>query len=132
MPQNRLQRLIQDWLDAHPGETLADLARRGAIRPSTMYSLARTEQRRQTPHPDTIAALSRALDVSEEEVRAAAGDAAGYGQPPSEDDPLLVELADRARTLPEARRRELLALAKAMMADARAQESGRGTERRRR
>lgn len=77
-PMNSLQKLISDYLSDHPDESYSSIARRGGMSRSTVYSLATIEQRRQTPHPDTIKKLSRGMDMLESVVKAAAGDAAGY------------------------------------------------------
>lgn len=121
---NRLQRLIRDYLDSHPGETLTSIAKRGGVPKSTVQNIASTEQRRQTPYPDTIKGLAKGLGLSFEEVKAAAGDAAGYGASTGERDRLLVELEEYAAPLTEDRRRELIALAKFLLQQERAQASG--------
>jgi hypothetical protein len=77
---NALQQLIADYLADNPGETYSSIARRGELPRQTVHALAKKAAPRQTPHPDTIAGLARGLQVSEEVVRRAAGEAAGYGK----------------------------------------------------
>ena len=126
MPANRLQRLIEDYLDSHAGETYASIARRGGWKSaSTVQNIATTERRRTTPHPDTIRMLAKGLEMSFDEVKVAAGDAAGYGPgEPGERDALLVELDEYAAPLSEERKRELIALARFMMQQTRDERSG--------
>ena len=75
---NDLQRLIDDYLRDNPEESYASIARRGDIPRQTVWALAKKESARQTPHPTTIAGLARGMGKSEDEVRRAAGQAAGY------------------------------------------------------
>lgn len=75
---NSLQKLIFDYLADNPGETYASIARRGALSRSTVYSAATKPERKQTPHPDTVAGLARGMSMPVSVVNAAAGDAAGY------------------------------------------------------
>lgn len=77
-PMNALQKLIFDYLADNPDENYSTIARRAGMSRSTVYSLATKQERRQTPHPDTIKALARGMGMPESVVRAAAGDAAGY------------------------------------------------------
>ena len=77
-PMNALQKLIFDYLADNPSENYSTIARRAGMSRSTVYSLATKQERRQTPHPDTIKALARGMGMHESVVRAAAGDAAGY------------------------------------------------------
>lgn len=127
---NRLQRLIRDH-KAATGETYEQIARRGGIPKSTVQNIATTEQRRQTPNPATIEGLARGLRLSIEEVRSAAGEAAGYGAPPGDRDRLLVELEEYAEPLDDERKRELIALARYMMQQSRESggDSGRQAQR---
>lgn len=75
---NSLQRLIADYLSDNPDENYSTIAQRGGMSRSTVYSLAKKEERRQTPHPETIRRLALGMGMQESVVRAAAGDAAGY------------------------------------------------------
>ena len=115
---NALQKLMADYLADHPNESYASIARRAGMSRSTVYSLATKEERRQTPHPDTIKKLAKGMDMLESVVRAAAGDAAGYksttsSELTSEQARLIVEAAshlDQERLEALARRaRHLLA-----------------------
>ena len=56
---NALQKLIADYLADNPGENYSTIARRGDMPRTTVYSLATKEERRQTPHPDTIRQLAK-------------------------------------------------------------------------
>lgn len=75
---NAVQRLIQSYIDEHPGESYASIARRAGMPRQTVYALAKRSQARQTPRPDTIKKLAKGLGTSEAVVRAAAGATAGY------------------------------------------------------
>jgi hypothetical protein len=75
---NSLQKLIFDYLADNPDETYSSIARRGNLSRSTVYSAATTPERKQTPHPDTVAGLARGMRMPVRVVSAAAGDAAGY------------------------------------------------------
>ena len=77
-PMNALQQLIFDYLASNPAENYSTIARRGDMSRSTVYSLATKAERRQTPHPDTIASLARGMNMPASVVKAAAGVAAGY------------------------------------------------------
>jgi hypothetical protein len=114
-PMNSLQKLIADYLADNHGENYSTIARRGGLPRSTVYSLATKEERRQTPHPETIRKLAKGMSMVESVVKAAAGDAAGYRSVSSElgterarliveaashlDDERLEALARRARHL---------------------------------
>lgn len=115
---NSLQRLIAGYLADNPSENYSSIARRGGLPRSTVHSIATVEERRQTPHPDTIKKLAKGMDMLESVVRAAAGDAAGYksttsSELTSEQARLIVEAAshlDQERLEALARRaRHLLA-----------------------
>lgn len=75
---NELQRLIRQYLDDNPRENLSSIARRAKMPRSTVHSLFTVEKRIQTPHPETIEALARGMNMSVDAVRRAAGGAAGY------------------------------------------------------
>lgn len=75
---NDLQQMIADFLSDHPRESYSSIARRGGIARQTVQALASKGQARQTPHPDTIAALAAGMGLPVVQVRAAAGQAAGY------------------------------------------------------
>lgn len=77
-PMNALQQLIANYLADHPDENYSTIAKRGGMSRSTVYSSATKEERRQTPHPDTIAGLAKGMEMPLSVVSAAAGDAAGY------------------------------------------------------
>lgn len=81
---NELQRLIAAHIAATPGENYATIARRARMSRSTVFALATRPRMRQTPHPDTIAALARGMQMPESRVRVAAGLAAGFGGSPRE------------------------------------------------
>ena len=73
---NPLQRLIQqrmrerDW-------SYGEVARRGGLPRSTVYTLARTRNLARPPRPATIDALAKGLDVPAAVVRAAAAQSTG-------------------------------------------------------
>lgn len=82
---NPLQRLIQQRLRER-GWSYGDVARRGGLPRSTLYTLATTLNLARPPRPATIDALARGLDVPVSVVRAAAAEATGlhyYDEPPS-------------------------------------------------
>jgi len=105
---NALQRLIADY-KADTGESYAKIAERGGLPTSTVHSLATVESRKQTPHPDTIAALAKGLRMPPSRVRSAAADAAGY--PPDVPQEMNTEegrlIVSAFHTLSEERKREL-------------------------
>lgn len=79
-----LQTLIADYLRDHPGETYSSIARRGStpeheLPRSTVHALATREYKRQAPRPETIKALARGLETTEQRVREVAGISAGFG-----------------------------------------------------
>jgi transcriptional regulator with XRE-family HTH domain len=82
---NPLQRLIQQRLRER-GWSYGEVARRGELPRSTVYTLATTRNLVRPPRPATIDALARGLDVPVSAVRAAAAESAGlhyYDEPPA-------------------------------------------------
>jgi transcriptional regulator with XRE-family HTH domain len=82
---NPLQRLIRQRL-AERGWSYGEVARRGGLPRSTIYTLATTRNLTRPPRPATIDALARGLDVPVSAVRAAAAESTGlhyYGEPPA-------------------------------------------------
>jgi transcriptional regulator with XRE-family HTH domain len=80
---NPLQRLIQRRL-AEQDWSYGEVARRGGLPRSTVYTLAVTRNLVRPPRPATIDALARGLDVPVSVVRAAAAESTGlhyYDQP---------------------------------------------------
>jgi len=75
-PINPLQRLIQQRLRER-GWSYGDVARRGGLPRSTVYTLATTRNLVRPPRPATIDALAKGLDVPVSAVRAAAADSTG-------------------------------------------------------
>jgi transcriptional regulator with XRE-family HTH domain len=73
---NPLQRLIQQRLRER-GWSYGEVARRGGLPRSTVYTLATTRNLVRPPRPATIDALARGLDVPVSAVRAAAAESAG-------------------------------------------------------
>jgi transcriptional regulator with XRE-family HTH domain len=83
---NPLQRLIQQCLRERK-LSYGDVARRGGLPRSTVYTLATTRNLVRPPRPATIDALAKGLDVPVSMVRAAAAESTGlhyYDEPPSE------------------------------------------------
>ena len=83
---NPLQRLIRQRLGER-GWSYGEVARRGSLPRSTVYTLATTRNLTRPPRPDTIDALATGLDVPVAVVRAAAAESAGlhyYDQAPAE------------------------------------------------
>jgi transcriptional regulator with XRE-family HTH domain len=83
---NPLQRLIQQCLRERK-LSYGDVARRGGLPRSTVYTLATTRNLVRPPRPATIDALAKGLDVPVAMVRAAAAESTGlhyYDEPPSE------------------------------------------------
>jgi transcriptional regulator with XRE-family HTH domain len=96
---NPLQRLIQGRLSER-GWSYGDVARRGGLPRSTVYTLATTRNLVRPPRPATIDGLARGLEVPVSAVRAAAAESTGmhyYDEP-----------ADGPRGLPGDQERELL------------------------
>jgi transcriptional regulator with XRE-family HTH domain len=82
---NPLQRLIQQRLREH-GWSYGDVARRGGLPRSTVYTLAITRNLARPPRPATIDALAKGLDVPVSVARAAAAESTGlhyYDQAPA-------------------------------------------------
>src|SRR6201993_3677587 len=73
---NPLQRLIQERLRER-GWSYGEVARRGRLPRSTVYTLATTRNLVRPPRPATIDALARGLDVPASAVRAVAAESAG-------------------------------------------------------
>jgi transcriptional regulator with XRE-family HTH domain len=94
---NPLQRLIQQRLRER-GWSYGEVARRGGLPRSTVYTLAQTRNLARPPRPATIDALARGLDVPVSAVRAAAAESTGlhyYDEAPAgREDP-----GDREREL---------------------------------
>jgi transcriptional regulator with XRE-family HTH domain len=94
---NPLQRLIQDRLRERAW-SYGDVARRGGLPRSTVYTLATTRNLARPPRPATIDALAKGLDVPVSAVRTAAAESTGlhyYDDVPAGPD----EPADRERDL---------------------------------
>src|SRR5438876_6619436 len=82
---NPLQRLIRQRLDER-GWSYGEVARRGGLPRSTVYTLAMTRNLTRPPRPATIDALAKGLDVPVSAVRAAAAESTGlhyYDEPPA-------------------------------------------------
>jgi transcriptional regulator with XRE-family HTH domain len=82
---NPLQRLIQQRLRER-GWSYGEVARRGGLPRSTVYTLATTRNLARPPRPATIDALAKGLDVPVSAVRAAAAESTGlhyYDQAPA-------------------------------------------------
>ena len=73
---NPLQRLIQQRLRDR-GWSYGEVARRGGLPRSTVYTLATTRNLVRPPRPATIDALARGLDVPVSVVRTAAAESTG-------------------------------------------------------
>src|SRR5436305_4987966 len=73
---NPLQRLIQQRLRER-GWSYREVARRGGLSHSTIYTLATTRNLGRPPRPETIDALAAGLDVPVSAVRAAAAESTG-------------------------------------------------------
>lgn len=85
---NPLQRLIQERLRER-GWSYGEVARRGGLPRSTVYTLATTRNLVRPPRPATIDALAKGLDVPVSAVRAAAAESTGlhyYDEAPVERD----------------------------------------------
>jgi len=83
---NPLQRLILQRLRER-NWSYGEVARRGGLPRSTVYTLATTRNLVRPPRPATIDALARGLDVPVSAVRAAAAESTGlhyYDEAPSE------------------------------------------------
>jgi transcriptional regulator with XRE-family HTH domain len=82
---NPLQRLIQQRLRGRSW-SYGEVARRGGLPRSTVYTLATTRNLTRPPRPATIDALAKGLDVPVSAVRAAAAESTGlhyYDQVPA-------------------------------------------------
>jgi transcriptional regulator with XRE-family HTH domain len=82
---NPLQRLIQQRLRER-NWSYGEVARRGGLPRSTVYTLATTRNLTRPPRPATIDALAKGLDVPVSAVRAAAAESTGlhyYDQVPA-------------------------------------------------
>jgi transcriptional regulator with XRE-family HTH domain len=82
---NPLQQLIRQR-QAERGWSYGEVARRGGLPRSTVYTLVTTRNLTRPPRPDTIDALARGLDVPVAAVRAAAAESTGlhyYDQGPA-------------------------------------------------
>ena len=82
---NPLQRLIRQRLGER-GWSYGEVARRGSLPRSTVYTLATTRNLTRPPRPGTIDALAQGLDVPVAVVRAAAAESTGlhyYDQAPA-------------------------------------------------
>ena len=73
---NPLQRLIQQLLHERSW-SYGDVARRGGLPRSTVYTLATTRNLVRPPRPATIDALAKGIDVPVSAVRAAAAESTG-------------------------------------------------------
>jgi transcriptional regulator with XRE-family HTH domain len=73
---NPLQHLIQRRLRER-GWSYGEVAKRGGMPRSTLYTLAKTRNLVRPPRPATIDAIARGLDVPVSAVRAAAAQSAG-------------------------------------------------------
>ena len=83
---NPLQRLIQQRL-REQGWSYGQVARRGGLPRSTVYTLAMTRNLVRPPRPATLDGLAKGLDVPVSAVRAAAAESAGlhyYDEIPAE------------------------------------------------
>jgi transcriptional regulator with XRE-family HTH domain len=97
---NPLQRLIAGRLQER-GWSYGEVARRGGLPRSTVYTLATTRNLVRPPRPATINGLAKGLDVPVSAVRTAAAESTGmhyYDRPP----------ADLRRSPPGDQDRELL------------------------
>ena len=108
---NPLQRLIQQRLRER-GWSYGEVARRGQLPRSTVYTLATTRNLARPPRPATIDALAKGLDVPVSAVRAAAAESTGLhyydeapaGQEPAGDQERELLIASIDELTPEARR----------------------------
>ena len=83
---NPLQRLIQQRLRER-GWSYGEVAKRGGLPRSTLYTLATTRNLGRPPRPATIDALAKGLDVPVSAVRSAAAESTGlhyYDEAPAE------------------------------------------------
>lgn len=127
---NPLQRLIQQRLRER-GWSYGEVARRGGLPRSTVYTLATTRNLSRPPRPATIDALARGLDVPVSAVRAAAAEStglhyyeqepAGPEQPADQERELLIASIDE---LSPEDRRHVAALVESLRARAAAKPAG--------
>jgi transcriptional regulator with XRE-family HTH domain len=85
-PLNPLQRLIRQRLQERRW-SYGEVARRGGLPRSTVYTLATTRNLTRPPRPATINALAKGLDVPVSAVRTAAAESTGlhyYDEVPAE------------------------------------------------
>src|SRR5690242_99497 len=83
---NPLQRLILDQMRER-GLSYGDVARRGGLPRSTVYTLATTRNLARPPRPATLDGLAKGLDLPVSAVRAAAAESTGlhyYDEAPAE------------------------------------------------
>src|SRR5689334_25012007 len=102
---NPLQRLIRQRL-AERSWSYGDVARRGGLPRSTVYTLATTRNLARPPRPATLDGLAKGLALPVSAVRAAAAESTGlhyYDQAPAERG----HAGDPERGLPVASTREL-------------------------
>jgi transcriptional regulator with XRE-family HTH domain len=86
---NPLQRLIQQRLRGRAW-SYGEVAKRGGMPRSTVYTLATTRNLARPPRPATIDALAKGLEVPVSVVRAAAAESTGlhyYGETPAGQEP---------------------------------------------
>ena len=110
-PINPLQRLILQRLRER-GWSYGEVARRGGLPRSTVYTLATTRNLARPPRPATIDALAKGLDVPVSAVRAAAAESTGLhshdsaptGQQPPGDQERDLLIASIDELTPEDRR----------------------------
>lgn len=116
---NPLQRLIQQRL-AERDWSYGEVARRGALPRSTVYTLAVTRNLVRPPRPGTIDALARGLEVPVSVVRAAAAASTGLhyyepspdpGRPGTQERDLLIASIDE---LSQEDRRHVAALVESL------------------
>jgi transcriptional regulator with XRE-family HTH domain len=109
--RNPLQRLILERLHER-GWSYGEVARRGGLPRSTVYTLATTRNLVRPPRPATIDALAKGLDVPVSAVRAAAAESTGLhyyddastGQEPAGDQERELLIASIDELSPEDRR----------------------------
>jgi transcriptional regulator with XRE-family HTH domain len=102
---NALQQLIRAQMTARRW-SYADVARRGGLPRSTVHHLATHERLVRPPHPATLAALARGLEIPLDSVRIAAATAAGLAvwPEPNADPEVEVMVAALSKLTPEDRR----------------------------
>jgi len=130
-PVNPLQRLILQRLRER-GWSYGEVARRGGLPRSTVYTLATTRNLTRPPRPATIDALAKGIDVPVSAVRAAAAEStglhyyddapAGRERPGDQERDLLIASIDE---LTPEDRRHVVALVESLRNRASAQETDR-------